>query len=115
MHLVRYADAIDYQPSDHIGVLPRRLQGRDAGGPQRLAVSLSQYPPGSGSDHLVPAPGDLVYVVVAGEIEVEHETGIAQLSYGDSVSFTKGEKRAARNSSAEPATLVVIHQDGPTE
>ena len=113
MHLVRYADGVPYQPSDHIDVRPRRVQGREAGGPESLAVSISQYPPGSGSRELVPSPGCLVYVVVEGRVEVEHEGGIEELAKGDSISFMPGEKRAARNTSDARATLIVIHTEVP--
>lgn len=111
MHLVRFTDGIPYEPTAHVGVHPRRIQGREAGGPARLAVSHSHYPPGSGSAELIPSPGELVYVVVAGVVEVEHDGGIERLERGDSISFSAGERRAARNPGDEDAELIVIHEE----
>lgn len=44
MHLIRAAQAVPYQAPGHAGVDSRRLQGREAGGPDRASVSISTYP-----------------------------------------------------------------------
>jgi quercetin dioxygenase-like cupin family protein len=109
MHLVRFADAPAYIARGHDGVTPRRVQGREAGGPSGVFVSISEYPPGSGGQSTT-ASTEVVYLVMAGSIRVRHDLGEELLGTGDSISFEPGESRAAYNDGTEPARLVVIHQ-----
>lgn len=109
MHLMRWENAPKYKPSGHVGVLPRRIQGREAGGPSGVYVSISDYPSGSGGDS-VTATTEVVYVVMEGTMRIDHDHGSEVLSVGDSISFEPGEGRSAHNDSAFLARLIVIHQ-----
>lgn len=109
MNLVRLADAPLYDPRNHPGVIARRIQGREAGGPRGVYVSLSEYPPGSGGSS-VTATTEVVYVVIEGTMRIEHDNGFDELSAGDSIAFEPGESRSAHNLSDTMARLIVIHQ-----
>jgi mannose-6-phosphate isomerase-like protein (cupin superfamily) len=91
------------------GVHARHIQGREAGGPKGVYVSVSDYPPGSGGGS-VTAMTKVVYVVAPGRLRIRHDSGEVDLEAGDSISFEPGESRAAFNVTDEPARLVVIHQ-----
>lgn len=109
MHVVRFADAPEYEARGHPGVTARRVQGREAGGPESLYVSISDYPPGSGGSSTI-GDNEVVYVVLAGEIRVLHSGTVSDLAAGDSVSFAAGEDRATFNATNADARLLVIHQ-----
>lgn len=109
MHLVRWDEAPKYQPTGHVGVFPRRIQGREAGGPAGVYVSISDYPPGTGGES-VTATTEVVYVVMEGTMRIDHDFGSAVLGVGDSISFEPGEGRSAHNDTSSLARLIVIHQ-----
>lgn len=111
MNLIRYADAPRYDPRNHPGVHSRRVQGKEAGGPHELLVSISEYPPGTGGAS-VTAPTEVVYLVMEGTLRIEHDNGSDDLSTGDSISFAPGEHRSAHNVGDAMARLVVIHRPG---
>lgn len=109
MHLIRFEDAPEYEATGHAGVVARRIQGREAGGPQSLSVTISEYPPGSGGESSIGA-SEVVYVVLAGQMRIVHRGTPMDLSVGDSVSFGVGDDRASYNVTGEHARLLVIHQ-----
>ena len=111
MNLVRFTDAPQYDPRNHPGVTSRRVQGGEAGGPQEVLVSVSEYPPGTGGSS-VTAPTEVVYLVMEGTLRIEHDGGHDDLSAGDSISFAPGEHRSAHNIGTEHARLIVIHRPG---
>lgn len=114
MHLVRFEDAPPYSAVNHQGVAPRRVQGKEAGGPTGVYVSISEYPPGSGGQS-VTATTEVVYLVMEGTLHIEHDQGSDDLTVGDSISFAPGESRAAHNTTGQHARLIVIHQPQRTE
>lgn len=109
MHLVRFDEAPRYSPVNHDRVEPRRVQGKEAGGPLGVYVSISEYPPGSGGQSSTAAT-EVVYVVMEGTLHIDHDDGADDLTVGDSISFAPGESRAAHNTSDRHARLIVIHQ-----
>lgn len=109
MHLVRFANAPEYEAAGHAGVTAHRVQGREAGGPRSMSVSISEYPPGSGGESSL-GQGEVVYVVLEGRMRVVHAGEEIDLDVGDSVSFGVGDDRASYNVGDEHARLLVIHQ-----
>jgi uncharacterized cupin superfamily protein len=85
------------------------VQGKEAGGPTGVYVSISDYPPGGGGQS-VTAATEVVYLVMEGTLHIEHDHGSEELNVGDSISFAPGESRAAHNTSDHHARLIVIHQ-----
>ena len=114
VHLVRATDAVPYDPPGHRGVAARRLQGGEAGGPERLTVSISDYEPGATVD-AAPVPAT-TYVLLAGSLELtlhgdEGTERHLTLHAHDSVHFTPGEVRSLRNAAGSPASLLVVRLD----
>ncbi len=109
MHIVKFDDAPEYEAQNHHGVTARRIQGREAGGPDGVYVSISEYPPGSGGDSIA-GLAEVVYVILMGTMLITSDDGDAELSTGDSVSFAPGENRSAHNATDQHARLLVIHQ-----
>jgi hypothetical protein len=109
MHIVRSEHSLAYEPPGHQGVIARRLQGLEAGGPAGVAVSISTYLPGSTIDAL-PVAGDTIYVVLAGALVLNpHDPATATtLATHDSVYLPQGEIRSVRNDSVADATLLVV-------
>ncbi|WP_410874613.1 cupin domain-containing protein [Nocardia sp. A7] len=109
MHLIRAAQAVPYQAHGHTGVDSRRLQGSEVGGPDKAAVSVSTYLPGS-AVAASPTAADTIYVVLAGELELNGHLGEASLTLAahDSVFLPRGEVRSLRNRTAENAMLLVV-------
>ena len=109
MHVNRAADAVEYQAPGHLDVRSIRLQGRDAGGAEFCAVSVSDYPPGAGVDEL-PVDVDTVYVVLSGELEVTSHDDDASVVVGafDSVHLARGERRSIRNRTDGDVQLLVV-------
>jgi len=109
MQVNRAAAAASYQAPGHFGVESIRLQGRDAGGAQFCAVSVSDYAPGAGVDEL-PVDCDTVYVILSGELEVtSHDDGESVLlGEHDSVHLARGERRSIRNRSDHSTKMLVV-------
>lgn len=110
MHLTRADDGVVYQAPGHFGVSSRRLQGHEAGGPRRAAVSISVYPPGAGVQPL-PTAAETIYVVLAGELELNGHLGEQDalvLGAHDSVHLRRGEVRSLRNAGTSDAELLVV-------
>lgn len=109
MHVVRFADAPQYEAQNHIDVVARRIQGREAGGARSVYVSISEYPPGAGG-HSTIGESEVIYVVLEGRMRVTSGAEELDLETGDSVSFVAGEQRSAHNVTSDPARLLVIHE-----
>lgn len=105
MHLVRHADAVQYDAPFHTNVDTRRIQGLDAGPSDAFWVGISVYPPGG-----IAGPSEVaaetVYVVLDGEFTLECE-GTHTVRKHDSIRFVKGEHRTLSNTSDADATLLV--------
>jgi len=109
MQVNRAASAAAYQAPGHFGVESIRLQGRDAGGAQFCAVSVSDYQPGAGVDEL-PVDCDTVYVILSGELEVTSHDDDTTVLLGelDSVHLARGERRSIRNRSEGVTKMLVV-------
>jgi len=107
MHIVRRAEAPGYTPPGHQDVAAWRLQGLQAGGPEKFAVAVSSYPPGAGAGP-APVPASCVYVVLDGEFTLEAEERTERLCVHDSVHLKAGEVRSIRNDGTRSATLLVV-------
>jgi mannose-6-phosphate isomerase-like protein (cupin superfamily) len=100
--------AVTYDPPGHHGVLARRIQGREMGGPRSFTVGISGYAPGSTVDQ-GPTAAETVYVVLGGELEVTVAGhGPVRLGPNDSLHLDRGEVRSVRNTQPHPATLLVV-------
>jgi hypothetical protein len=109
MHVTRAVDGVAYAAPGHVGVDSLRLQGGEAGGPERVAVSVSTYPPGAGVEP-TPTAADTIYVILGGELELNGhlDTGSLALGVHDSVYLRQGEIRSLRNVTDNDAVLLVV-------
>lgn len=107
VHVTRAEAGVAFTPgSDHHGVSPRRLHGQEAGVTDHLAVTRSEFAPGSRVD-AGPVSGETLYVVLSGELTIEAGGRRTALSRGDSVHLPRGTVRSLRAGEA-PATVLVV-------
>ena len=106
MNLTRYASALPYHPPNHDGMHCLRLQGHEAGPSDTIWLGLSHLLPGGGTT-LDASKVEKLYVVLEGEVTIATETGDAVLRKYDSVRLAPGEKRALRNDTNHPASILL--------
>jgi quercetin dioxygenase-like cupin family protein len=101
------SEAPPYQAPNHTGVDSVRLLGFEEGGPQQFWVGHSVVHPGgfAGPDR---SPLEKVYVVLSGHLELHVDGQVHQLGPMDSCRIAPDEARLLRNTSTEPATLLVV-------
>jgi quercetin dioxygenase-like cupin family protein len=107
MNLTRFADAPAYFPPNHDGMHCLRLQGHDAGPSDTAWIGVSHILPGGGTT-LDASAVEKFYVVLEGSVTVVTEQGEETLGQHDSCRLAPGEKRALKNRSNWPATVLLV-------
>ncbi|MFC3106668.1 cupin domain-containing protein [Undibacterium arcticum] len=106
MNLTRFANAPQYFPPNHDGMHCLRLQGHEAGPSDTIWLGVSHILPGGGTT-LDASPVEKLYVVLEGNVTVVTEGGEETLGPHDSCRLAPGEKRALKNRTNRPATVLL--------
>ena len=106
MNITRSDAAPLYDAPGHFGMRMRRLQGREAGPSDTLWLGLSEIAPGGGTT-LDASPVEKLYVVLAGEVTISNGEDHAVLRCWDSCRIAPGERRALKNESQAPASVLL--------
>jgi len=106
MNVTRYGNAPPYFPPNHDGMACLRLQGKEAGPSSSIWLGMSHLLPGGGTT-LDGSGVEKMYVVLEGEVTIQTEDGEQLLRKYDSARLAPGEKRALRNRSNHPATILL--------
>jgi quercetin dioxygenase-like cupin family protein len=107
MRITRAGAAPPYDPPLHAGVAAVRLQGHEAGPTEGFWVGLSTYAAGGEAAESATA-GETVYVLLDGALSVSSGGVTETLRPGDSVHLPQGTVRSVRNTSGQPARLLVV-------
>ena len=108
MEVTRYKDAKEYYPPSHHGCAALRLQGFDASGADFAWTGISHILPGGGAD-MEAGPLGKIYIVLAGEVTVTLDGGVAEtLGVMDSCFIPAGEAREVRNPGNSVASMIVV-------
>jgi len=108
MQITRFADARRYDAPKHFDMRSLRLQGFDLSASKFAWVGLSHFLPQGGAD-MDAGPQEKIYVVLAGELTVELNSGAIHVMHAlDSCHIPAGETRAIRNVSNAVATMLVV-------
>lgn len=107
MNVVRFEDAPAYFPPNHEGMHCLRLQGHEAGPSDTVWLAVSHLLPGGGTT-LDASPVEKFYVVLDGEVTVATESGMTTLGRNDSCRLAPGEKRALKNRTNRPASILLV-------
>jgi quercetin dioxygenase-like cupin family protein len=111
MQMTRAASAPSYSAPEHKGMEMIRLQGREATDTRSVWVGRSLIAPGGGTS-LKASPQEKIYICLAGEVVVSNSTQELTLAPMDSVQFAPDEPRQIMNRGTEPATLLLIMENG---
>lgn len=106
MNLTRYASAPAYHPANHEGMHCLRLQGHEAGPSDTIWLGLSHLLPGGGTT-LDGSTVEKLYVVLEGEVTIITDSGEHVLRKYDSGRLASGEKRALKNNTNQPASILL--------
>ncbi|CAN7689355.1 cupin domain-containing protein [Pseudoduganella sp. LjRoot289] len=106
MNLTRYHRAPPYFPLNHEGMHCLRLQGYEAGPSDSLWLGLSHLLPGGGTT-LDASSVEKLYVVLEGEVTIATEEGEQVLRKYDSARLAPGERRALKNNTNHPASILL--------
>ncbi|MDB5776137.1 MAG: Cupin 2, conserved barrel [Herbaspirillum sp.] len=106
MNVTRFAAAPQYFPPHHDGMRCLRLQGHEAGPSDTVWLGVSQIQPGGGTT-LDASATEKLYFVLEGSVTVETEDGRETLEKYDSCRLAPGEKRALKNFTDLPATILL--------
>lgn len=107
MKLTRFADAKPYVAPNHFEMCSLRLQGFEAGGPEKFWTGLSHFLPGGGAGP-DSSPLEKVYVMLAGELTVKVGEQEIVLRAMDSCCIPGGETREVKNNGNGVATMLVV-------
>ncbi|HEY1149265.1 MAG TPA: cupin domain-containing protein [Pseudoduganella sp.] len=106
MNVTRFAEAQAYFPPNHEDMRCLRLQGHEAGPSDTLWLGMSHLLPGGGTT-LDGSGVEKFYVVLEGEVTIITEGGEHTLHKYDSCRLASNEKRALKNKSNQPATVLL--------
>jgi glyoxylate utilization-related uncharacterized protein len=106
MNITRFEEAQAYFPLNHEGMHCLRLQGHEAGPSDSLWLGVSHLLPGGGTT-LEGSSVEKFYVVLEGEVTIFTEEGEHLLRKLDSCRLAPHEKRALKNKSKHPATILL--------
>jgi glyoxylate utilization-related uncharacterized protein len=106
MNLTRYDSAPAYVAPGHEGMHCLRLQGHEAGPSDTIWLGLSHLLPGGGTT-LAGATVEKLYVVLEGEVTISTDSGVHVLRKYDSGRLAPGEKRALKNHTNSPASILL--------
>jgi len=107
MKIKRFADAKPYEAPNHYDMRGLRLQGFEAGGPEKSWIGLSHFLPGGGAGP-DSSPLEKTYVVVAGEVTLRCGGETAVLGPLDSCCIGPDELREVRNEGNAVASMLVV-------
>jgi quercetin dioxygenase-like cupin family protein len=107
VNLTRFSAAQQYFPPNHEGMYCMRLQGREAGPADTVWMGVSHILPGGGTT-LDASPVEKFYVVLDGHVTIVTENGEETLAMHDSCRLAPGEKRALKNKTNLPATILLV-------
>ncbi len=107
MKLVSLQECQGRTPPHHFDMRTFPLVERQAGGEERLAVSLSYYLPGGGAEY-GPQPVEVVFYLLDGELTIQKEDGELRLRAGEALHISAGEQKGIRNDTRATAALLVI-------
>lgn len=107
MKVTRFEDAKPYVAPNHYEMRSLRLQGFEAGGPEKFWTGLSHFLPGGGAGPDA-SPLEKVYVVLAGELTVKVGNDEVVLRHMDSCFIPGDEVREVKNNTNQVATMLVV-------
>jgi quercetin dioxygenase-like cupin family protein len=107
VNVTRFDTAAQYFPPNHEGMYCVRLQGQEAGPADTAWMGVSHILPGGGTT-LDASPVEKFYVVLEGHVTIVTESGEETLARHDSCRLAPGEKRALKNLTNRPATILLI-------
>jgi quercetin dioxygenase-like cupin family protein len=107
VNLTRFSAAQQYFPPNHEGMYCMRLQGREAGPADTVWMGVSHILPGGGTT-LDASAVEKFYVVLEGHVTIVTESGEETLATHDSCRLAPGEKRALKNKTNLPATILLV-------
>lgn len=107
MKVTRFAEAMPYEAPNHYEMRSLRLQGFEAGGPEKFWTGLSHFLPGGGAGP-DSSPLEKVYVVLAGQLFVKADGQEVLLRAMDSCCIPGGEVREVKNRGNEVASMLVV-------
>jgi quercetin dioxygenase-like cupin family protein len=107
MLVKRFQDAKPYQAPNHFDMRGLRLQGFEAGGPEKFWVGLSHFLPGGGAGP-DSSPLEKVYVLLAGRLWIRSGGSEVTLEPMDSCTIPGGETREIKNLGNAMATMLVV-------
>lgn len=106
MNVTRFQNAPDYFPENHFDMRCVRLQGYEAGPAESLWLGVSTIAPG-GHTSSAHSGVEKHYVVLMGELTIETDEGSTVLRVHDSCRLAPGERRALRNLSDKPVSVLL--------
>jgi len=105
MELIRIAALEGATPADHWDVTARLVEES----PGRLRVQSCEMAPGGGAESHLHAGEDQMFVVLAGELAVEHEREeTIVVREGEALRIPAGAPHATRNDGSAPARYLVL-------
>jgi quercetin dioxygenase-like cupin family protein len=107
MKVTRFEDAKPYVAPNHFEMRSLRLQGFEAGGPEKFWTGLSHFLPGGGAGP-DSSPLEKVYVVLAGELTVKVGDEQIVLRAMDSCCIPSNETREVKNNGNHVASMLVV-------
>ena len=108
MDITRIEEARRYEAPKHFDMRSLRLQGFEASSASFAWTGLSHFLPGGGAE-MDESPLEKIYVVLAGEVNIELASGEKHtLGPLDSCFIPGQEARAIRNESNSVATMLVV-------
>ena len=107
INIRRIDEAVFYDAPNHFDMRAMRLQGLEAGGPEKFWVGLSHILPGG---HAGPDAGGLekVYVILSGELTLRSGGAETRLGPKDSCCIAANVEREIVNLTKEIVTMLVI-------
>jgi quercetin dioxygenase-like cupin family protein len=107
MKVTRFEDAKPYVAPNHFEMRSLRLQGFEAGGPEKFWTGLSHFLPGGGAGPDA-SPLEKVYVVLTGELTVTVGKDQVVLRAMDSCFIPGNETREVKNNGNHVASMLVV-------
>lgn len=107
MLVKRFGEVQPYEAPNHYDMRSLRLQGFEAGGPEKFWVGLSHFLPGGGAGP-DSSPIEKVYVVLSGELTVRAGGSETLLGPMDSCCIGADEVREIKNEGNAVATMLVV-------
>jgi len=107
MHVIRFAEAPEYNAPGHYDMAMVRLQGREAGPSSDLWVGVSVIAPGGGTT-LSSSGQEKMYVVLDGTMHISNGETEVELGQWDSCRIAAGEDRRLTNRTNSPVTALLV-------